>query len=99
MNKRQKKKDQKKYLPIYADEYNLSTMTIEEREQAYRDYLIFRERYARTTHKGLKEGKRLHYVFPPGKTYTTALQDISSIARKTSNKPLVVHQNIDDFIK
>ncbi|MEK5358061.1 hypothetical protein [Paenibacillus sp. FSL L8-0709] len=38
MKKRQYKKNQKKYIPVIADEFNLMLMTDEEREQAWKGY-------------------------------------------------------------
>ncbi|MEY8345577.1 hypothetical protein [Niallia circulans] len=46
MNKRQRKKRMKKYLPIIADEVNLLSMTDNEREQAFKDYENFKEKFA-----------------------------------------------------
>lgn len=83
MNKRQRKKKEKKYLPIIADEFNLMTMTEEEREQAMKDYDKFREKYAFCkTYKQLKEGKPLRYYFPTGQQFTNSMRELSGVTRK-----------------
>lgn len=98
MKKRQKKKNQKKYLPIIADEVNLLTMTNEEREQAFKDYERFRERYVyRLKYKDLKEGKPLFYVFPAGAKFSNAIKEIYSVARRARKRTTVI-QSINDFI-
>lgn len=89
MKKRQGKKNQKKYFSIYADEYNLITMTEEEQKQAWNDYLKFREEHAYCkTYRQLKEFKKnnkrkmLLYHFPVGQKTSDLLQEISSIGRR-----------------
>lgn len=97
MNKRQKKKKQKKYLPIIADEFNLITMTDAEREKAFEEYNKFREHYAyRKKYKDLNKGKMLHYYFPPGQQAMNFIQTVSNRVRKQS-KMVTVTQNINDF--
>ncbi|MCM3443978.1 MULTISPECIES: hypothetical protein [Metabacillus] len=97
MKKRQKKKNKKKYLPIIADEFNLTTMTREELEQANKDYQEYRERYAfRKKYKDLNEGKSLYHSFPVGQKVTNTLKELSSIAR-SARKSSTVTQSIDDF--
>ncbi|CAK7051879.1 hypothetical protein [Tissierella sp.] len=64
MNKRQRKKRNKKYLPVIADEVNLISMSDEEYKNAIDGYKDFRKKYAyRKKYKNLK-GKVLIYVFP-----------------------------------
>lgn len=97
MNKRQIKKNNKKYIPIIADEVNLLTMTKEESEKALMEFNKFRERFAyRKKYKDLEEGRPLVYYFSPGEKVTTYLQEISNIARR-SRKTSTVVQNIKDF--
>lgn len=80
MNKRQKKKKEKKYLPILADEANLLTMTPEERKKAYSDYKRFREKYAyRKKYRDLKTGETLRYFYPTGKKFTEAFINFSKV--------------------
>lgn len=99
MKKRQKKKNQKKYLPIIADEFNLATMTSEEVEQAYKNYEEFRERYAfRKKYKDLKEGKPLYYAFPLGQKFSETLKEISFVGRsRNTGDTFTVTQRIDDL--
>lgn len=78
MNKRQRKKREKKYLPVIADEYNLLTMNEQEREEAWKEYYKFRKRYAFCkTYKELKEGKPLRYYFPCGEQYNKFISQLS----------------------
>lgn len=99
MNKRQKKKNEKKYLPIIADEFNLVSMTEEEREKACIEFNKFRERFAyRKKYKDLKNGKALVYYYPPGEKVTNFIENVSNIARKTRKlSTRVVTQTLDDF--
>lgn len=100
MNKRQRKKKEKKYLPIIADEFNLLTMTDEEREKAFADYEKFREKYAyRKRYKDLKKGKRLRYYYPIGKKYAESLTELNNITRSGESKPITVTQSLDDLKK
>lgn len=89
MNKRQRKKNQNKFLPIHADESNLLTMTEEEQKQAWIDYLKFRERHAYCKkYRRLKEFKKnskqkmVFYQFPESKTTSDFLKEISNVCRR-----------------
>lgn len=87
MNKRQKKKKEKKYLPIIADEANLLTMTPEERKKAHDDYKRFREKYAyRKKYRDLKTGETLRYFYPTGKKYTDALIKLSKVGNSANGE-------------
>lgn len=103
MKKRQRKKNQKRYLPIYADEFNLTTMSEEERKKAWEDYLKFREQHAYCkTYRELKEfnktnkQKMLFYQFPAGEEMSNYLQKISSIRRQSPKQSLVVTQSLTE---
>ena len=99
MNKRQRKKKMKKYLPIIADEANLLTMTDNEREQAFKDYENYKEKFAyKKNYKNFKEGKPLHYFFPVSQRLNDFLTSVSSVARGTSNT-IKVTQTMNDFIQ
>lgn len=83
MNKRQKKKNQHKYLSIIADEFNLMTMTLEEQKTAHKEYMDFRERYAfRKKYKDLKNDKPLVYYFPLGQKFGESMKEISNATRR-----------------
>lgn len=103
MNKRQKKKREKKKILIVADEFNLSTMTDEEREEAWKGYEEFCKRYAYLKkYKDLKENKQLYYSFPPGKASSEWIKNIARRARKNENETPFTHgyivtQSINDF--
>lgn len=102
MNKRQRKKKQKKYLPVIADEANLLRMSEEERKVAMEQYKRFRERYAyKKRYKDLRRGMEnslLVYTFPMGEKVTTFLKEVSSVSRRfCSNGETVVTQSIEDF--
>lgn len=91
IKKRQRKKNQKKYLPIHADEAILLTMTEEEQKKAWNDYLKYRERYAYCkTYRELKEFKKnnkrkmLFYSYPIGEKMSNYLQKVSSLGRRNS---------------
>jgi hypothetical protein len=102
MNKRQKKKNEKKYLPIIADEGNLLTMTDEELTAADKDYLEYSERYAfRKKYKDLKNGKPLSYYFPLGQKFSESMKELSNVARRNRkpNTGTIVSQSINDFQK
>lgn len=87
MNKRQKKKKAKKYLPIIADEFNLLTMTDIEYEKALKDYKRYRERFAYCKrYKDLKNGKPLRYFFPVGEELFNGLQEMTALTRKLNTK-------------
>ncbi|GAF66427.1 hypothetical protein BTS2_3328 [Bacillus sp. TS-2] len=80
MNKRQRKKKEKKYLPIIADEFNLLSMNPTELEKAHSDFREFREKYAyRKKYKNLKEGQVLKYFYPIGSEFTNSLEKFSKI--------------------
>lgn len=94
MNKRQRKKKMKKYLPIIGDEANLLTMTANERDKAIQDFEKFKEKFAyRKKYKDLKEGKPLQYYYPIGQTFADTLINLSTISRGPSNT-IKVHQNL-----
>lgn len=103
MNKRQKKKLEKRKIYIFADEFNLLTMTDEEREKAWRDYKRFSKKYAFfKTYKEYKASKmkRLYYSFPVSESFNSKLQEVNSningIAnQKNSHK---VTQRLSDFL-
>lgn len=79
MNKRQKKKKEKKYLLIIADEFNLLTMTEEEKKEAFKGYNRYRERFAyRKRYKDLKNDKPLQYYFPVGRNFSNAMSVLSN---------------------
>lgn len=81
MNKRQKKKMQKKFLPVMADEWNLLTMTPEEQEKAYAELEQFKRRYAfRRRFKDLKKSIVLWYVFPIGRKYEKNMKRRQAVA-------------------
>jgi len=92
MKKRQYKKNQKKFILVIADEFNLMLMTDEERKQAWNGFLEFRSRYAfRKKYSDLKRAKPLIYYFPFGKTAQTFLKDISMRSRKMGSS-VIIHQ-------
>lgn len=103
MNKRQRKKREKKYLPVIADEFNLMTMTQEELKQAMKDYLKFREKYAFCKHyRDLKNAKKNHkfyiqYFYPTGKQFNDYMQKVASISCSRRGKPIIVKQSVEDF--
>lgn len=75
MKKRQRKKNEKKYITIIADEFNLLTMSDEEREKAYKDYMKFRQLYAfKKKYRDLKNAKHLIYYFPVGHSIQQKIQ-------------------------
>ena len=89
MKKRQRKKIQKRYFPIYGDEANLLTMTEEEQKKAWNDYLKFREKHTYCkTYRRVKEFykenklKMIFYQFPVGEKMSNYLQEISNIGRR-----------------
>lgn len=99
MKKRQRKKNEKKYITIYVDEFNLITMTDEERKQAWDDYLKYRKKYAfRKRYKDLKTSKPLMYIFPPSQSMGSFISEISKRSRKGNQPGTTVYQNQNDFI-
>jgi len=97
MNKRQLKKKQKKYLPIIADEYNLLTMTEEERQQAYKECDEYRKKYGyRKKYKDLK-GNYLNYYYPVGKEHQERMSRIISTLRSKPIKFMIVEQKFKDL--
>lgn len=93
MNKRQRKKQEKKYLPIIADEGNLLTMTPRERMKAWSDYKKFREKYARKKRKkDLKEYESLRYYFPVGEEYANTINKLNKLSMNKENY-LLIHYN------
>lgn len=100
MNKRQKKKNEKKYLAVIADEARLLTMTYEELENAFADYKRFREKHAfQKKYKDLKEGKVLRYYYPVGKQFANTNQEFNSVTRSENSKFVTVTQNLSDLKK
>lgn len=98
MNKRQKKKREKKKILIMADEFNLLNMTDEEREEALKGYENFVQKYSyRKKYKDLKEGKILFYNFPLGKSSREWINSIANIGRRNRKTPTIVTQSLDDF--
>ncbi|MEK5183324.1 hypothetical protein [Paenibacillus sp. FSL P4-0288] len=96
MKKRQYKKNQKKYILVIADEFNLMLMTDEERKQAWKGYEEYRRRYAfRKKYSDLKKAKPLLYYFPFGKTAQTFLKDISKKSRKMGSS-VIIHQGLNE---
>lgn len=64
MKKRQYKKNQKKYILVIADEFNLMLMTDEERKQAWKGYEEYRRRYAfRKKYSDLKKLNHCYITF------------------------------------
>lgn len=65
MNKRKRKKMERKCLLIVPDETGLLMMSEEEKAVAYKDFLKFRKQYGyKRKYKDLKNNKTLHYIFP-----------------------------------
>ncbi|CAI6330837.1 hypothetical protein [Bacillus subtilis] len=100
MNKRQKKKKEKKYLPIRVDEFNLTTMTYKEREKAYRDFMKFRERYAFCkTYKELKEKLNecniLSYHFSVGEKFSNNMKSFYDMTKTTREQNFHTQKAID----
>lgn len=82
MNKRQLKKKKKKCLPVIVDEFNLLTMTDDEREKAYKKYEEYVRRYSyRKKYKNLK-GKHLVYFYPVGNQMGNMISEMSRRVRK-----------------
>ncbi|MCM3227542.1 hypothetical protein [Terribacillus saccharophilus] len=104
MRKRQKKKNQKKYLPIIADEFNLLTMTADERNKAWKEYDAFREKHGfRKKYKDLKNANPLTYYFPVGRGINNIMNAESTIRKGISNvvkhhAAHVVTMTLEDFI-
>jgi hypothetical protein len=99
MNKRQRKKREKKYLPVIADEVNLLTMTDRELEKAIADFKRFKERYAyRKKYRDLKNGKPLMYYFPAGESYTNFMKELNHKARTSRTTTVSVTQSLSDFL-
>lgn len=99
MNKRQRKKKQKKYLPIFADEGNLLTMTKEEQQKAWEEYNKFKERHAyRKKYKDLKNGKALQYYFPVGQSLSDFMSKINRKINQSNGKHRTVTQRLDNLL-
>ena len=65
MNKRKRKKMERKCLVMVPDETRLLMMTEQERAVAYEDFLKFKKQYGyKRKYKDLKNAKPLHYIFP-----------------------------------
>lgn len=87
MNKRQRKKNEKKYLPVIADEANLLTMTAEEQQKAFDDYMEFKKKHAyRKRYKDLNEGKILRYYYPIGNEIADTLRKLSDVTKSARSK-------------
>lgn len=106
MKKRQRKKENKKYVMIPCDEFNLMTMTAGERETAWKEYQRFVKKYCYCkTYKELKARKaaRSHkmpfYAFPVGSKLNDSIQCIATMARRTKVKSVLAIQTMDDFKK
>ncbi|WDV09379.1 hypothetical protein [Lysinibacillus irui] len=102
MNKRQRKKNQKKYLPIHADEFNLLTMTEDEQKKAWSEYLEFREKHAYCkTYRQLKEFKKankgmIFYQFSIGNQMGKFLREVSNFGRKKSEHSITITQSLTE---
>ncbi|MBC1937802.1 hypothetical protein HCA69_15640 [Listeria grandensis] len=103
MNKRQWKKKQGKYLPLFPDEYNLVAMTDAERKQAIDDFMAYREKYAfRKRYKDLKNdsknGNILFYSYPVGATYAAIMKKMRDARLPRTNlEPIIVVQTLADL--
>lgn len=102
MKKRQRKKNEKKYLPIFADEFALLTMTDEERKKAHEDYLKYRKRYAfRKKYNDLKRGKgrpkSITYFYPLGSKFVRSTNELARRTRKNYVPSLTVTQSLSDI--
>lgn len=85
MRKRQRKKNEKKYLPVICDEFNLILMTAEEREEAWRQYESFRKKYAfRKRYKDLKKQRCIYFYMPMSKSVSAFFQSIAQRSRKNN---------------
>lgn len=81
MNKRQKKKMEKKTLPLLADEYPLLTMTTSELEVALDQAEKYRKKYGyRKKYSSLKKEKFLHYTYSIGQNYLEMHNEIFEMA-------------------
>lgn len=103
MNKRQWKKKQGKYLPLFPDEYNLVSMTDAERKQAIDAFMAYREKYAfRKRYKDLKNdsknGKTLFYSYPVGATHAAIMKKFWGVGLpKKKVDPIIVVQKLSDL--
>lgn len=87
MRKRQRKKNEKKYLTVMMDEFPLIMMTDEERKKAYDGYVAFRKRYAfRKKYKDLRQRKYLVYLPPMGRAMQETLTKIAQVGRHRGDK-------------
>ncbi|WP_103109539.1 hypothetical protein [Brevibacillus reuszeri] len=83
MNKRQLKKNEKKYIPIIADEAILLTMTEDEQKRAFENYMMYRKKYAyRKKYKDLKNAKPLLYFYSLGNSGRQFSEKLGKRARK-----------------
>lgn len=86
MKKRQRKKNEKKHIPTWADEFMLLTMSEEERRVAWENYNSFRKKFAfRKRYKDLKDAKVLVYYFPVGQLFMRGPIDQSRKGRGNSH--------------
>lgn len=93
MNRRQKKKSSKKVLPIFADEFNLLTMTPEELKEAFADCEHYRQRYGfRKKYSNLKH-HFLRYFYPCGETFKKECSALNSLFR-AHGEPVIVTQSL-----
>lgn len=99
MNKRQKKKKQKKTLPLLADEYPLLTMTKAEWKSAIKQAEKFRLKYGyRKKYSNLKRQKCLKYNYPIGKEYSELLDHIHDVSRVRKGRITVVNQSLEQLV-
>lgn len=88
MNRRQRKKKEKNYLPLMIDEFTLLSLTDEERKKALDVYAHNRERSAyKKKYSDLKEGndKLLFYTFPTENKLSIKIEETLRIARQQDN--------------
>lgn len=65
MRKRQRKKNEKKYLPFYMDEVHLLFMTVEERKESMVKFLEMRKKWAfNKRYKDLKNSRKIYFHVP-----------------------------------
>ena len=84
LRKRQRKKNSKKYLRVVMDEAPLLCMTLEEQQNAYKEFLYYREKYAfRKKYKELKNQKHtLYYIPPVSKKAKDWIDTVSAVGRR-----------------
>lgn len=98
MNKRHKKKMNKKRIIVIADETNLLTMTEKEREKAYREYETFKNKYTyRKKYKNLKAANPLYYFFSVGEYSKNFYAEMSKISRRTRKTNIQQKNSVQSF--